>query len=308
VIKENNAWLSPEGEGEYVSEEVPYWLNGYGNLAFVLGDQEMIEEAGEWINGVIASQRDDGWFGPKANLQGLGHTSDSPGKPDLWPNMRMLNALQSYYEYSGDERVIRLMTKYFDWELSVPEEDFLPPFWQHMRSGDNLASVYWLYNRTGDKKLLALATKIFRNTTNWTDSIVNWHIVNIVQPLDQPATYYLQSENPQHLAASERNYQTAWGLYGQVPGGMFGGDERCRPGYYDPREHIETCGIVEMMHSSLEILKINGDLKWADRYEDVAFNTLPAATTADFRAFRYFTAPNQIISSNQRHYPKIYNY
>lgn len=305
LVKENNPWLSPEGKGEKFWEEVPYWLKGYGDLAYVLGDQKRINEAKEWINGVIASQREDGWFGPRANISSP--RVHSTGKPDLWPNMAMLNALQSYYEYSGDERVIRLMTKYFGWELGVPEEDFLPPLWQKMRGGDNLASVYWLYNRTGDKKLLDLATKIHRNTANWTEGIANWHNVNIAQALRGPATYYLQSKDPQHRAAPERNYQTVWGLYGQVPGGMFGGDEGCRPGFHDPRQAVETCGIVEMMHSCEAILKIDGDLKWADRCEDVAFNSLPAATTADFKALRYLTAPNQVISNSTNKNPGIQN-
>jgi len=305
LVKENNPWLSPEGQGEKFWEEAPYWLKGFGDLAYVLGDRKMIAEAKEWINGAIASQREDGWFGPRANIRSP--RRHSTGKPDLWPNMVMLNALQSYYEYCGDERVIRLMTKYFHWELGVPEEDFLPPFWQQQRAGDNLASVYWLYNRTGDKKLLPLATKIHNKTANWTDGVPNWHNVNIAQALRGTPTYYLQSRNPRHLTAPERNYQTIWGLYGQVPGGMFGGDEDCRPGFCSARQAVETCGMVEMMHSCEAILKIHGDLRWADRCEDVAFNSLPAATTADFRALRYLTAPNLIISDRKNRHPRISN-
>ena len=303
LIKEGNPWLSPEGVGEKFWEEVPYWLKGYGDLAYVLGDPRMIMEAKVWINGVIGSQREDGWFGPRANLKSP--RVHSTGKPDLWPNMPILNVLQAYYEYAGDERVIRLMTKYFEWELGVPDDNFLPPLWQQQRGGDNLASVYWLYNRTGDMKLLELATRIFNKTANWTEGVPNWHNVNIAQALRGTPTYYLQSKNPRHLIAPERNYQTVWGLYGQVPGGMFGGDEGCRTNFYSARQAVETCGIVEMMHSCEEILKIDSDLKWADRCEDVAFNSLPATTTPDFRALRYLTAPNLIISNSKNKSPKI---
>ncbi len=305
LIKDNNPWLSPVGEGEKFWEEAPYFLKGYGDLAYVLGDKEMIQEAEIWINATLASQREDGWFGPRANI--ASPRVHSRGKPDLWPNMIMLNVLQSYFDYSGDQRVIDLMTKYFDWQLSVPEEDFLPPLWQHQRAGDNLASVYWLYNRTGNKKLLDLANKIFRNTANWTEGVPDWHNVNISQAMRGSPTYYLQSKNRRHLTAAERNYQTVWGLYGQVPGGMFGGDENCRPGFISARQAVETCGIVEMMHSCEEILKINGDLKWADRCEDVAFNSYPATTTPDFRALRYLTAPNLIISNSKNKTPQIQN-
>src|SRR5690625_4804950 len=33
LVNENNAWLSPTGEGVNGWEEVPYWLKGYGDLA-----------------------------------------------------------------------------------------------------------------------------------------------------------------------------------------------------------------------------------------------------------------------------------
>ena len=78
------------------------------------------------------------------------------------------------------------MTRYFHFELALPEDDFLPPFWQQQRAGDNMASVYWLYNRTGEPWLLDLAAKIHRNTANWTGGIANWHNVNMAQGFREP--------------------------------------------------------------------------------------------------------------------------
>jgi hypothetical protein len=94
--KENNAWLSATGQGHSPWEELPYWLKGYSNLGYVLSDKRIIDEAQTWIEATIASQREDGYFGPRANLKQIGGT-----KPDVWPNMIMLNVLQSYYEYSS---------------------------------------------------------------------------------------------------------------------------------------------------------------------------------------------------------------
>ena len=34
--KENNAWLSKDGQGAWGWEEVPYWLKGYGDIAYIL--------------------------------------------------------------------------------------------------------------------------------------------------------------------------------------------------------------------------------------------------------------------------------
>jgi hypothetical protein len=299
--KQDNAWLSPDGKGHSPWEEVPYWLRGFGDTGYLLSDQRIINETRLWIEAVIASQRQDGYFGPRANLTFI------KDKPDLWPNMVMLNVLQSYYEYSGDQRVLGLMDKYFKWQLNIPDEDFLLPFWQQQRASDNLASVYWFYNITGKKWLLDVAEKIHRNTADWTDGIVSWHGVNIAQCFRAPAIFYQQSENPQHLQAAERNYQTVMGIYGQVPGGMFGADENCREGFIGPRQAAETCAMVEMMRSCEMLLKVTGNPIWADRCEQVAFNSFPASMTPDLKALHYLTSPNMILCDSRSKSPGLQN-
>jgi len=298
---EGNAWLSREGEGHSGWEELPYWLKGFGDLGYVLRDERIIMEARRWIEGIVSSQREDGWFGPRLNLTKQG------GKPDLWPNMIALNCLQSYYEYSGDKRVLNLMTNYFRWQLSVPSEDFLPKSWQKRRAGDNLESVYWLYNRTGDKWLLDLAKKIHEHTSNWTENLASGHGVNIAQCFRQPAVFYMQARDPKFIRAAERNYDTVMGLYGQVPGGMFGADENCREGYYGPRQAAETCSMVEFMHSFEMLVKITGDPLWADRCENVAFNSFPASRPADLKGLHYLTAPNMILLDRHNKSPGVQN-
>jgi hypothetical protein len=180
-------------------------------------------------------------------------------------------------------------------------------YWPKIRGGDLLYSVYWLYNRTGDKFLLELAEKVHRNTAEWEKDVINWHNVNMAQGFGEPATFYIQSKNPSHLQAAERNWQKMRDMYGQVPGGMFGGDENCREGYTGPRQAVETCGMVEMMLSHETLLTISGDVKWADRCEDVAFNSLPAAFTADLKALHYLTSPNMILCDRHNKSPGLQN-
>ncbi len=299
--RDGNAWLSPDGEGDAFWEEVPYWLKGYCNAAFVLDDPRMLAETRMWIEAAIGSQRDDGWFGPRTALTSI------RGKPDLWGNMIMLFCLQDYYAYTGDERVIELMTRYFKFVQSIPDDGFLPGYWDTMRGGDLLYSVYWLYNRTGDISLLELSQKVHRHTARWDEDIINWHNVNISQAFGEPATFWLQAGEPRYLRAAYRNYDKVRDLYGQVPGGMFGADENARPGYTDPRQAIETCGMVEMMLSAETLVAITGDLTWANRCEDVVFNSLPAALTADLKALRYLTAPNMIQSDVKNKSPGLQN-
>ncbi|MBI5862898.1 MAG: transcriptional initiation protein Tat, partial [Planctomycetes bacterium] len=60
--KPGNAWLSPTGEGHSGWEEVPYWLKGYVGMAIALDDEKMLAEARFWIDGILSSQREDGYF------------------------------------------------------------------------------------------------------------------------------------------------------------------------------------------------------------------------------------------------------
>lgn len=301
LAKKNNAWLSPDGKGDFGWEEVPYWLKGYGDLGYILKDTKIISETKTWLKAVLESQRKDGYFGPLILKD---------NKPDLWGNMIMLWCLQSYYDFSKDSRVLSFMEKYFKWEYNLPDSMFLKDYWENSRGGDNLYSVYWLYNRTTGKEwLLDLAKKIDRNTADWRqkDNLPNWHNVNIAQSFREPATYYLQSGNATDLTATYNDFNMIRNLYGNVPGGMFGADENARKGYSDPRQGVETCGMVEQMASDEILFGITGDPFWADNAEDVAFNTYPAAVMPDFKGLRYITSPNMSVSDSKNHHPGIDN-
>lgn len=298
---DGNAWASPEGQGHSGWEELPYWLKGYGDLGYVLKDEATIKEARKWIDAVLSSQEPDGWFGPRNLKTGL------EGKPDLWPHMVMCNVLQTFYEYSGDPRVVPFLTRYFKWLDSVPASDFGAGYWPKIRFGDNIETIYWLYDRTGDAWLLGLARKIHEHMARWDTGVINWHNVNIAQGFREPGVYYQQARDKKYLQDAERNYETVMGIYGQFPGGGFAGDENCRPGFTGPRQGFETCGIVEFMHSFEMLLKIGGNPLWADRCEELAFNSLPAALTPDLKGLHYLTCANQVQLDTQSKAPALDN-
>jgi hypothetical protein len=296
-----SSWADPQGRGKFGWEELPYWLKGYGDLGYVLKDERIKAEAKKWIEAALATQRADGWFGPRELLTSL------DGKPDLWPQMIMLNVLQSYYEVSGDPRIIGLMDRYFKWENALPVSAFGEGYWPKLRFGDNIESIFWLYNRTGEPWLLDLAHKMNSGMARWDEDVVNWHNVNIAQGFRAGTVFAMLSHDARHLASAERNYEKVYSTYGQFPGGGFVGDENSRPGYTDPRGGIETCGIVELMHSFEMLTKMTGKPVWADRCEEIAFNSLPAASTADEKALHYITCANQIQLDQNNKSPEIQN-
>ena len=292
-LREDSGWITLKGPGW---EEMPYWLKGYADLGSILKDQEIIATSKKWLDLAFRSQREDGFFGPPDNKK----------NKDLWPNMLVLSCLQSLYEATGDERVIPFLTRYFRFELSLPGPDLLPESWQKLRGGENLESVYWLYNRTGEPFLLELARRLYERTADWEADIIspvrdkNWevssyyHGVNITMGIRYPGVYFQQALDRRYLDIVEKNYSLLMDRNGQQPGGMFGADENIRPGYGDPRQGAETCSMVEFMNSDEALLKITGETRYADRCEEIAFNSLPAAMTPDLRALHYLTAPNLI--------------
>jgi hypothetical protein len=292
-----SAWVSPSGRGAFGWEEAPYWLRGFTDLGYLLDDERIIGESCMWTDGILASQDSTGYFGPAANRTG----------PDIWPNMLALSALRSRYEATGDKRILPFMIAYARWLMSIPLDRYLPGSWQKWRGGDNLDHIYWLYNKTGEKFLLDLARVNHERTADWTGGIPTWHGVNLCQGFREPAEYYQQTGDRQYVRATVRNYDSIMSVYGQVPGGMFGADENARPGYAGPRQGAETCSIVEFMHSDEMLAAITGDPVWADRCEDVAFNSLPASMTQDLEGLRYLTAPNMIQSDTAGKAPMIDN-
>lgn len=297
--KRENAWL---GTGDkWGWEELPYWLRGYVDMAYLLSDAEMKEEASVWLEAIFASQREDGWFGPIVD--------NRHGGRDAWSNMLILFAMQHYYEYTKDKRVIDLMTRYFRYQQNVSEETFLKSYVENSRGGDNLYSILWLYNQTGEKWLLDVAHKVHRNTANWgsDNTYPNWHNVNIAECFREPAVYYQLSGESKDLQATYDHYSLVRRIFGQVPGGMFGADENCRMGFIDPRQATETCGFAEQMTSDGILTCITGDVMWADNCEDILFNSFPAAFMPDMKSLRYFTAPNMVVSDRKNYSPGIQN-
>lgn len=292
-LGDDSGWMTLKGQGW---EEMPYWLKGYGDLGYLLKDAAMVRETERWLQQAFKSQARDGYFGP----------ADNRGANDLWPNMVMLASLQSYYESTGDRRVLSLMSRYFQYEFHLPVQDLLPGSWQKLRGGENLESVYWLYNRTGESFLLDLAKRLNARTADWAAPILSpardrdwvessfYHGVNIAMGFRYPAVFYQQSGDRRLLETVERNYRQVLSAYGRQPGGLFGADENIRPGLDDPRQGAETCTMVEFMASCESLLRISGDPVWADRAEEVAFNSLPAAMTADLKGLHYLTAANLV--------------
>ena len=57
----DSAWIGGTAEGW---ERVPYWLDGYVPLAYLLKDKKAIKVADFYISNILARQQEDGWLAP----------------------------------------------------------------------------------------------------------------------------------------------------------------------------------------------------------------------------------------------------
>ncbi|MDT5041237.1 MAG: hypothetical protein QOE51_2222 [Actinoplanes sp.] len=286
---DNTGWIHPTLSGW---EEPSYWLKGFSSLGYVTGDSRVQNETLKWVNGVLATQAADGYFGP------TGLRTSLSGGPDFWPHMPMLHAIRTFQEFTGDSRVLPFFTRFFQFVNRAPLSAFNQS-WGAQRWADTIEVVFWTYNRTGDTFLLDLVRKIHANSANYLNNLPTLHNVNLAQGFREPAVYSVLSGDAAHRQASYADYNSIMSAYGQFSGGGFAGDENARPGFGDPRQGFETCGIVEFMLSHEIMGRITGDPIWADRVEELAFNLLPAGLDQKQKGIHYVTSANSIALINR---------
>jgi DUF1680 family protein len=300
-VGENNGWLGGDGDSW---ERGPYWLDGLVPLAYILDDKELIAKAGKWIEWTLQSQDESGFFGPRPDSSKLiddktkSINRREEVKKDWWPRMVMLKVLQSYYEATGDERVIDFMSKYFRYQLKHLDLEPLDNWthWAKSRGGENLNSVYWLYNITGEPTLLQLGEVLFEQTLDWTERFtsgnpVDWHGVNTAMGIKQPAVYFQYSKDHKYLEAVKTGIKDLMRFHGQVYG-LWAADELLAG--TDPTKGTELCTVVEYMYSLEELIQITGDTEYADILERVTYNALPTQINKDYTARQYYQTANQI--------------
>src|SRR5713101_3671746 len=284
----NSGWLGGSGESW---ERGPYYLDGLLPLAYLLKDEKLIAKVQSWIEWALASQTEDGQFGPTVN-------------EDWWSRMIMLKVMIQYAEATGDERVGPFLTNYYRFQVAHLEDRPLAG-WSQARGGENMLCIQWLYNRTGETFLLELAELIHKQTFDWTGIFTHFpfwrpqiqpdlraHVVNVAMGLKEPALYYLHSGRPIHRDAAFKGMRGLITYHGQVQG-MFSGDELLAGTH--PSQGTELCAVVEYMFTLENLARILGGSIYADVLEKVAFNALPATIMEDWRGHQYDQQVNQVI-------------
>jgi len=289
----DSAWIGGEREGW---ERVPYWLDGFVPLAYLLKDEDMIARAKKYIDAIIGFQDSDGWICPCSKSERENY--------DTWAVLLILKVLTLYADCSGDDRiqgVVELCLKNFDKHLDY----FTLRNWGAARWYEGLIAILWLYERTNEDWLLNLAKKLKLQGFDWREMFESgyidscnegWdyysHVVNIAMMLKSEALMSLISDDdPEGFAKEALDYLL-------TKNGMavehFNGDETLSGNL--PINGSELCGVVETMYSYEWLFAITGNTEWLDRLEKLAYNALPATISPDMWSHQYVQMTNQVAA------------
>lgn len=287
----DSKWIGGDKEGW---ERVPYWLDGFIPLAYLLDDQDMKDRAKKYIDAILAQQKADGWICPCEEHE--------RNRYDVWAVFLICKVLVVYYECTGDERIepaVRgALLNLHRW---MQQRALFS--WAASRWYECMISLNWLYDRTREDWIPELARMLDAQGMDYKQLISNFadkefrrewkhttHVVNLAMAMKAYAVSgrFLSEDGnrfaQEFLATLQKYHGTAYGL--------FSGDE-CLAGT-EPTQGTELCAIVEAMYSYEVLFETTGDQKWLDRLEKLAFNALPATVSEDMWTHQYVQQVNQI--------------
>ncbi|HHV97196.1 MAG TPA: hypothetical protein GXX37_12130 [Clostridiaceae bacterium] len=293
----DSKWIGGNAEGW---ERLPYWLDGFIPLAWLLNDEDMKSRAKYYINYIIDHQREDGWICP----------DDEFAKKDLWAFFLILKVLVLYHDATEDERiegVIRKALLYLD--RNIDRQTLYG--WAHARWFECMIPMWWLYERIREEWILELAAKIHAQGFDWISLYKHWpykkpiekkrwsymsHVVNNAMMLKSGPLLWRMTGSKEQLESAEHMVDLLDKYHGMVTG-VFTGDE-CLAGK-SPIQGTELCAVVEYMYSLEHLISITDRAHWGDRLEKIAYNALPATFSPDMWTHQYDQQVNQIECSRQ---------
>ncbi len=286
-----SSWIGGSAEGW---ERVPYWLDGFIPLAYLLENEDMIARAKKYIDSIIATQKQDGWICPCADGERENY--------DTWAVSLITKVLVVYYECSNDERIPKVIYDVLKNYYELLKNNKIKLFdWGKYRWFECFIAISFTYKIFKEEWLIELAQILkeqgidYNTLTHlWERPLNVWkldtHIVNIAMALkhevvSQPVLKENYSNNAEEL------YNKLY-KYNNTPVGLFTGDE-CLSGL-SPIQGTELCAVVEQMYSYELLYAFTGEEKWAERLEMLAFNALPATISDDMWTHQYVQMSNQI--------------
>ncbi len=294
----DSAWVGGDREGW---ERVPYWLDGFIPLAYLLDDADRIARAKRYMDAIMDKQAEDGWICPCKPEERCHY--------DLWAALLMGKVLMVYADCAGEDtpdgqravdalhRMLRHLNGFINGSTLHG--------WGAARWFEGVIPALWLYERRPEDWIIDLCHKLeiqgfdwvkALSSTIWETHTTGWdfltHVVNVAMMLKCDALMSrVRGGDPNAFARAAMD--TLLREHGMACG-HFTGDE-CLSGT-SPIHGSELCSVVEAMYSYEILFSITGDTYWLDRLETTGFNALPATFSPDMWTHQYDQLSNQVAA------------
>lgn len=288
----DSAWIGGSQEGW---ERVPYWLDGFIPLAYLLDREDMKARAQKYIDAILARQSPDGWICPCGE--------EDRSAYDLWAVFLIAKVLVGYYNATGDQRVPKALYRCLKNCYQLLRDGTVTLFkWGKWRWFECFIALNFLSEHYHEAWIIDFGRLLKKEGTDYCQSTHLWidplfdrtvgqtHVVNLAMQLKSEAVS-CQLFGEAYTDLAESLYSILM-THNGMPVGTFTGDEHLAG--LSPIHGTELCGVVELMYSFELLYAYTGDRKWAERLELVAFNALPAAISDDMWAHQYDQLSNQI--------------
>lgn len=300
---DTGGWLARQvahrdGEAWWPYEQTAYWIDGMARCAYLLRDRRLIAKAERPMDHVLRRPDTDGYLGP-AFLK--------PGDRKLvrWPHAVFFRALMARHSATSDAEILQAIVDHYLSGTS-PHND--------RRDVCNIEAMLWAYERTGDRRLLRMAERAFREfdakANPWYPTLKelrspkapHHHGVTYNEIAKLGAILYQHTGNRALLRAARNGYRKL-DQHAMLASGVHSSAEHVAGrGALDSHE---TCDIADFTWSCGYLLMASGDAGYADKIEKACFNAAPGAVRPDFKALQYFSCPNQVVAharSNHNRY------
>lgn len=321
----DNGWLGGDGDNW---ERGPYYLDGLIPVSILLGSTDLIEKAEPWICWTLSSQQSDGFFGPKNNadwwarmvmMKALIQYADSNRTSERYRQIielldRFLRYMDSHldtcplemwayargpetcttlfwlYEETGNTWYVDFASRLFavslDWDAFFRSMPYTRPVGEY---------IPWTEYRSYMAHIEAdidCPTHLDRNKHEYYfETYHQTHGVNIAMAFKYLAYQYQLTGDLTYIDHLWSGYHQILAAHGQITG-LYSCDEHLNG--LNPSQGTELCTVVEFLYSTEEIIRITGDMRWADIFERVGYNALPAPISADACSHQYNQQVNQI--------------
>ncbi|HIU31982.1 MAG TPA: glycoside hydrolase family 127 protein [Candidatus Caccousia avistercoris] len=290
----DSRWIGGSREGW---ERVPYWLDGFLPLAWLLDREDLKQRGKRYVDAILAGQREDGWLCPCSD----GERADY----DMWALFLILKVLVLYEDLTQDPRIepaVYRALKNLDRHIDANTLNR----WAQTRWFECWIPLLWLYERRPEDWMLGLARKLKAQGLDYEavfedflyrepEEKGRWsqmsHGVNLAMMLKISALTSRLSGSREEFRKTDRMLELLDRCHGTAVG-IFTADE-CLAGQ-SPVRGTELCAVTEMMYSMEHLAAASGEGKYADRLELLAFNALPATLSPDMWSHQYDQQVNQI--------------